>query len=164
MRTCCAHPTAPIPTYQIRPGTNHKTSYSYIYIYISYIPSNSFIVYLSANPLIHRSAGQSQVALRVARGAANAWWAAANSSLAQQGDPLGSELAIWQSSMIFLDFNRPNIVYLCLSFGATGTILKVSACCVRLHPSHPVYQEWGDSNQLMSVQSSNGSIQQCNQT
>ena len=65
-----------------------------IYIYISYIPSNSFIVYLSANPLIHRSAGQSQVALRVARGAANAWWAAANSSLAQQGDPLGSELAI----------------------------------------------------------------------
>ena len=50
MRTCCAHPTAPIPTYQIRPGTNHTTSYSYI----SYIPSNSFIVYLSANPLIQK--------------------------------------------------------------------------------------------------------------
>lgn len=112
MRTCCSHPTAPIPTYQIRPGTNHKTSYSYI----SYIPSNSFIVYrLRANPSICRSAGQSQVTLRVARGAANAW-AAANSSLAQQEDPLGSELAIWQSSMIFHDFNRPNSVSLCLSY------------------------------------------------
>ena len=67
MRKRCAHPTTPMPTYQLRPGTTHTTSYSYILsdnkmiiksLIINIIHhwlKKVLIIKLSANPSIYLS-------------------------------------------------------------------------------------------------------------